>query len=144
MIMTHPYILIRAHRSMMAERISPPSTKKAKRSAPVYRVSAEERAKQFKGDLYADGGVLFCKYCQHSIDYVRVDTIKDHLKAQKHISRKEAKLSEAGASIAASNSRQVMLSTAVKSHDARQEFISGLVRLQMSRSRRRTRLDHFY
>ena len=39
-----------------------------------------------------NGEVLFCKYCQHSIDYVRVDTIKDHLKAQKHISRKEAKL----------------------------------------------------
>ena len=55
----------------------------------MYGVSAEERAKQF---IYADGEVLFCKYCQHSIDYIRVDTIKDHLKAQKHISRKEAKL----------------------------------------------------
>ena len=116
-IMTHPYILISAHRSMMAERISPPSAKKAKRTAPMYRVSAEERAKQFKGDLNADGGVLFCKYCQHSIDYVHVDTIK--VKAQKHISRKEAKLSEAGASSAASNSRQITLSSKVSRRPSR-------------------------
>ena len=62
----------------MAERIGPSSTKKQKRSAPVARVSAVERAKQFKEDLYADEKVLFCKYCQlHSIDYIRVDTIKD-------------------------------------------------------------------
>ena len=38
------------------------------------RVSVVERAKQFK-DLNADGKVLFCKYCQHSIDYFRVDSI---------------------------------------------------------------------
>ena len=35
-----------------------PSAKKAKRSAAVLRVSVEERAKQFKEDFYADGGVL--------------------------------------------------------------------------------------
>ena len=49
-------------------------------------------------DLYMDGGVLFCKYCEHSIDYVRIyiyiDTIKDHLKSKKHASRKEAKLAK--------------------------------------------------
>ena len=38
------------------------------------KVSPEERAKQFKGDMYADDGVLFCKYCDHSVDYVYVDT----------------------------------------------------------------------
>ena len=31
-----------------------PAPKKAKRSAPVARVSAEERAKQFKEDFYSD------------------------------------------------------------------------------------------
>ena len=27
------------------------------------RVTAEESGKQFKEDLYADGKMLFCKYC---------------------------------------------------------------------------------
>ena len=44
-------------------------------------VSAEERAKRFKEDLYPDGGVPFCRFCEHSVDFVRVDTIKDHLKS---------------------------------------------------------------
>ena len=45
----------------MAESITP-RAKKAKRSAPLTRVTAEERARQFKDDLYADGGVLFCRF----------------------------------------------------------------------------------
>ena len=37
-----------------------PRAKKAKRIAPVCRVSADERTKQFKEDLFVDSGVLFC------------------------------------------------------------------------------------
>ena len=95
-IMTHPYILISAHRSMMAERISPPSAKKAKRTAPVYRVSAEERAKQFKGDLYADGGVLSiyiypywkCPHRSFKIKRagIRISKVKDLLRLYKTVS----------------------------------------------------------
>ena len=77
---------------------APPRAKKAKRSAPISRVSAEERAKQFKDDLYADGGVLFCKYCAHSVDYTRVDTIKDHLKGKKHCAEKCSQQSKETAS----------------------------------------------
>lgn len=39
-----------------------PQEKKAKRSAPLTRVTAEERAKQFKDHLYADDGVLFAAF----------------------------------------------------------------------------------
>ena len=60
---------------------------KRARSAPVPRATADERAKQFQEDMYADGGVLFCKFCEHCIHYVWVDTIKDHLQSQKHASR---------------------------------------------------------
>ena len=70
------------HVKQMAEDFGPPCTKKHKRSTSVKKVPAEERAKQFKEDLYVDGGILFCKYCQHSVDYVRVDTIKDHIYVQ--------------------------------------------------------------
>ena len=36
--------------------------KKAKRNAPLTCVTAEGPAKQFKDDLYADGGVLFAAF----------------------------------------------------------------------------------
>ena len=36
--------------------LAPPRAKKAKRSTPVFRVSAEERAKQFKEDTFLDSG----------------------------------------------------------------------------------------
>ena len=73
-----------------SEIVGAPPTKKPKGSDPVAKVSAEARAKQFE-DLYADGDILFCRYCSHSVDFVRVDYIKDHLKSKKHLLRKEAK-----------------------------------------------------
>ena len=58
--------------------------KRVKRSSPALSVTAKERVRQFPDDLYEDGGILFCKFCNHSIDIVRVDKIKDHIKSQKH------------------------------------------------------------
>ena len=49
----------------------PPPTKKSSHGANAPRVTAEERAKQFSEDLYADGGVLFCKFCDHSVESTR-------------------------------------------------------------------------
>ena len=74
---------------MMAE--GPPPPKRGKGSTPVLRVTAEERVKQFPEDLYSDDGILFCKFCDHSVDYVRIDTIKDHMKSKKHTQRKDQK-----------------------------------------------------
>ena len=53
---------------------APPRAKKAKRSIPLTQLTAEERAKQFPEDLYADGGVLFSCFCEYSVDFTRVDT----------------------------------------------------------------------
>ena len=100
--------------------------KRARRSAPIPRVTADEWAKQFQDDLYADGGVLFGKICEHCINFVRVDTIKDHLKSQKHASRKKTKLSTAAGS---SSSIQVTLSTVVKAKDMRQDFVLDCVKM---------------
>ena len=69
----------------------PPPTKKIKRLAPAVKCTPEEWVKQFPDDLYSDGGVLFCKFCDHSVDHIRVDTIKDHLKSKKHKQRKYLK-----------------------------------------------------
>ena len=53
-----------------------PAAKKAKRSAPLSRVTAKEREKQFKTEFNADGGVvLFCRFCEHGVDFTHGDTI---------------------------------------------------------------------
>jgi hypothetical protein len=36
-------------------------------------ISAVDKAKEFKEDTYENGGVLFCKFCQHSIEHVTYD-----------------------------------------------------------------------
>ena len=107
----------------MAARLPP--TKKRRRGANAPRVTAEERAKQFSEDLYADGGVLFCKFCDHSVDCIRVDTIKDHLKSKKHLKKKDLK--EAGSS--GSGIRQVSLTTITKSKDLREEFVLDFIKM---------------
>ena len=43
----------------------PPQAKKA---GFVARVTSEEKVKQFLDDIYADGEVLFCKFCNRSVD----------------------------------------------------------------------------
>ena len=53
--------------------------KKARRGPPVFQVSVEEHAKQFMEDLFVDSGVLFCRPCEHSTDFSRVDSVKDCL-----------------------------------------------------------------
>ena len=88
------FLLIHTWRAMAAERAEEPVRKKPRRSTPVARITAEDRARQFKAELYADGGVLFCRYCDHSLDFTRIDTVKDHLKSKKHATRKQAKESK--------------------------------------------------
>ena len=63
----------------MAERDADdaPRVKKQKRSTASLRINAKQSEKQFKDDLYADDEVLFCKFCDHSLDFVRVDTINN-------------------------------------------------------------------
>ena len=108
---------------MMAE--GPPPPKRGRRSTPVLRVTAEERVKQFPGDLYSDDGILFCKFCDHSVDYVRIDTIKDHMKSKKHTQRKDQK--EAGSS--ATTHQQVTLTSMARSRDLREEFVIDFLKM---------------
>ena len=103
---------------------TPPPRKRAKSSVPAKKVSAEGRAEQFD-DLYSDGGVLFCRYCCHSVDFVRVDTIKDHLKSKKHLEKKGGHSSK--------GARQVCLTSIVKSKSMREEFILDYIKLFIGR-----------
>ena len=108
---------------------APPRAKQAKRSAPLTRLTAEERAiEQFPEDLYADGGVLFCRFCEHSVDFTRVDTVKDHLKSKKHCSRREEKRKQQQSG-ASSSRQQVTPSTVLKSKDLREGFILDYLKM---------------
>ena len=94
-------------------------------SAPMARVTAEERVRQFPDGFYVDGEVILCKFCDHSVDYVRVDTIKDHLKSKKHRQRKDLK----EADTSSSGRKQVTLTTLVKSKDLREEFLLDFIKM---------------
>ena len=113
------------------DELTPHSTKKSKQSAPIARLTAEERAKQFSDDFYADGGILFCRFCEHSVDFVRVDTLKDHLKSKKHAARKEIKKQKQSnsPSTGASSSKHIILDTLVKSEDMRKDFILDYLKM---------------
>ena len=114
----------------MAESIAPPA-KKPKRSAPLSRLTAQERAKQFSSNFYADGGVLFCRFFNHSVDFTRLDTVKDHLKSKKHTTKKEARKAnpKSSGSDGPSTSRQTTLGTVVKSRELREEFIFDYLKM---------------
>ena len=119
--MATSYLIIK-----MAESLPPNKTLKAKRDPPAVRVTAAERAKRFKEDLYEDGGLLFCKFCQHSVDFIRIDTIKDHLKSKKHEANRSTALKGKGKK---STSKQVTLSTAIASKNMREEFVLDYIKL---------------
>ena len=99
---------------------------KKHRASPVARITAKERVKQFPSELYEDGGILFCRFCDHSIDLVRIDTIKDHLKSKKHKQRRDIKEAESSGE---TRPVQVTLTTISKSKDVREEFILDFIKM---------------
>ena len=113
---------------MAAKEMTGPLPKKARRSTPLLRVTAEDRAKQFKTELYADDRVLFCHYCEHSLDFTHIDTVKDHLKSKKHATRKQAKESSTPL-CGPSTSQQATLGTVLKSKDLREEFVLDYLKM---------------
>ena len=117
--------------AMAVKEMTGPLPKKARRSTPLVRVTAEDRAKQFKTKLYADDRVLFYRYCDHSFDFTRIDTVKDHLKSKKHTTRKQAKESNSSSTslCGPSTSRQATLGTVLKSKDLREEFVLDYLKM---------------
>ncbi len=45
----------------------------------------QNRAEQFRNDFHALGDLRFCKFCQHTVSWKRVDTCKDHLQSKAHV-----------------------------------------------------------
>src|SRR5260364_238144 len=51
-------------------------------------VTAHTRVKENPGEFRVEDDVLFCNFCDHSIDWTRKSTVSDHLKSKAHISKK--------------------------------------------------------
>ena len=49
--------------------------------------------------------MLFCHFCEHSVDFTRVDTVKEHLMSKKHAAKKEARNAKSSSYEASSTSR---------------------------------------
>ncbi len=49
----------------------------------------KNRAEQFPNDLYVSGDMLFCKFCQRTVDWKHEDMCKDHLWSKAHTKNKE-------------------------------------------------------
>lgn len=111
--------------SIMAEKIT--------RKRPLTNVTAAERAKQFPRDLYADNDILFCRFCVHSLDFTRLDTVKDHMKSKKHVKQYDlAKRQAQGRPAGSGNVRQATLNTVfagTKSKTAREDFVLDFTKL---------------
>ena len=90
----------------------------------MLRVCAAERAKQWPDELYSDSDVLFCKFCQHSLDHVRVDTIKDHMISKKHQANKAAQTQKPAL-------KQVTLHSMLdsKSRSLREDFVLDFIKM---------------
>ena len=107
--------------------IPPPAKKgRAGRAAPVAKIMANERVKQFPMELYEDSGIPSCHFCDHSLDFIRLDTIKDHFKSKKNKMRMDLKEAE---SSGVAGPVQVTLRTAIKSKDLREEFILNFIKM---------------
>ena len=101
-----------------------PAAKKAKRSAPLSRVTAKERQKQFKTEFNADGGVSFVVFA-NTASTLRTVTLKDHLESKKYAAKKEVRKAKNSSSNAPSTSQQMALGIVVKSRDISCEQISS-------------------
>ncbi|KAI7790722.1 hypothetical protein IRJ41_005008 [Triplophysa rosa] len=98
----------------------PSETVKSSKKLKNLSLNAKFRAEQYPNDFYESGQQLFCKFCQHSIDWTRKTTCDDHLKSKTHMRNKE-KLKGKNLSL------QCTIASTVASSDARREFVEDFV-----------------
>lgn len=102
----------------MSKRAAPAAKPAASKKLRNTQLTAKLRAEQYPNDYYASGQQLFCKFCQHTIDWSRKDTCNDHLKSKVH---QKNKTKSSGRAL------QVSLDVASKSQDCRREFVEDFV-----------------
>ena len=55
-----------------------------KRRGPKAKVTINTRVEENPDEFRIDNGLLFCNFCNHSIDWVRKSTVDDHLNSITH------------------------------------------------------------
>uniref|UniRef100_A0A8C7NTZ0 U1-type domain-containing protein n=1 Tax=Oncorhynchus mykiss TaxID=8022 RepID=A0A8C7NTZ0_ONCMY len=94
----------------------PSRTAKSSKIRKTSTLTPKFRAEQYPKD-YESGDKLFCKLCQHTIDWTRKNTCDDHLKSKAHVKNKEKHR------VSQSIPLQTTISSASSSADSRREFI---------------------
>nr|XP_057913311.1 uncharacterized protein LOC131107370 [Doryrhamphus excisus] len=96
----------------------PPSAKKLRNTT----LTPKYRAEQYPGDFYVSGDMLFCTFCQHSVDWKRKNTCDDHLLSKSHLKKKETHSANASR-----QPRQTCVTASFKSADLRKDFVEDFV-----------------
>uniref|UniRef100_A0A8C7JTI3 Uncharacterized protein n=1 Tax=Oncorhynchus kisutch TaxID=8019 RepID=A0A8C7JTI3_ONCKI len=99
----------------MSKRLS--RTAKSSKTRKTLTLTPKFRAEQYPKDYYESGDKLFCKVCQHTIDWTRKNTCDDHLKSKAHVKNKEKHC------VSQSIPLQTTISSASSSADSRRECI---------------------
>lgn len=97
------------------------SAKKLRNSA----LSPKYRAEQYPNDYYVSGEMLFCKFCQHTVDWKRKNTCDDHLLSKAHMKNKER--NRATNVCKANTLMQTSIAGSNKSADLRRQFVEDFV-----------------
>ena len=97
-------------------------------------LSAKFRASEpeFRDDFYHDGDKLFCRFCQHTVDWQRRNTLIDHQKSVKHKKNKdiaERKIPATGHTGPAKKQRTLFSTAASTSMEERSTFQRDFVRM---------------
>jgi hypothetical protein len=53
------------------------------------KVTINTRVEENPGEFRVDNGILFCNFCDHSIDWVQKSTVDDHLNSIMHKNNKQ-------------------------------------------------------
>uniref|UniRef100_A0A3Q1C4K7 Uncharacterized protein n=1 Tax=Amphiprion ocellaris TaxID=80972 RepID=A0A3Q1C4K7_AMPOC len=87
-------------------------------------LTPQYRAEQFLNDFYVSGEQLFCRFCQHSIDWKRKNTCSDYIVSKSHVRNKEKFNNNASKT---TSLQTCITASTFKSSDSRKEFIEDFV-----------------
>ena len=82
------------------------------------KITFSSRVKEYPTIFYEDDGLLFCKFCFHSLD-LKSSTIKDHLQTKSHKNKREVQETTSAPVL-----RQLTLTTVQKSQESRSKFVT--------------------
>lgn len=102
------------------------------------KMTAQLRATKYADYRYdTDSKLMFCKYCNHSIEWTRKQTCDEHINSERHNNKKKAHTSTSSSATGTSRSTitrgrpvlsyQTSIETAYKSSEARNQFVQDFV-----------------